>query len=56
MSKKVIKYDDLIKLFFGEDDYPDIGTPAYDIRESELVFRVPLEVAKKLMRQMVYMI
>jgi|TARA_B100001964_G_C13909417_1_gene455185 hypothetical protein len=46
MDYKIITYDDLMKAVFGTDDeYPDSGTPAYDIRESELHFRLEREIA-----------
>ena len=48
MGFKIITYENLIRVIFGEDeDYPDFGTPAYDIRESDYKVKLKLEIAEK---------
>ena len=47
-----ITFDDLISAIFGEDeDYPDYGTPAWEIRGSDLDFIVTIQEAEKIATQ-----
>ena len=49
MSIKTITFDDLINVVFGEHkEFPDTGSPAYELRESDLVLEIPIEAAEEL--------
>lgn len=51
---KTLTFDELMITIFGEDDYPDYGTPANDIRGSEFLLNVPIEAAEEIANTLGY--